>query len=234
MGTQAPPRKIPEALRAAFTMDGQIPVKENYFDERVSKPTVFDKKWFGKLLALAQKRACHGYEDADGHLYQALGKHPITGMHVAVLGSIRPWYEAVCIANGAQHVTTIEYNPIQSNVARISAITVAEFQQNPSTFDALVSISSLEHDGLGRYGDPISPDGDLRAMRECRDMLKPGGKFYLGMPFGHDYLVWNAHRVYGSIRLPRLLDGWTVLDEYGTEPPLPPAGGYRHALWVLE
>ncbi len=32
-------------------------------------------------------------------------------------------------------------------------------------FDMALSISSFDHDGLGRYGDPLDPVGDLKAMR---------------------------------------------------------------------
>ena len=45
-----------------------------------------------------------------------------------------------------------------------------------AAFDVVLSISSFEHDGLGRYGDPLNPDGDLAAMRSTRRLLKPGAK----------------------------------------------------------
>ena len=38
------------------------------------------------------------------------------------------------------------------------------------------------HDGLGRYGDPLNPDGDLSAVREMRALLKPRGWLLLGVP----------------------------------------------------
>ena len=43
-----------------------------------------------------------------------------------------------------------------------------------SVFDIAMSISSFEHDGLGRYGDPLNPDGDIIAMRSTRRLLKRG------------------------------------------------------------
>jgi hypothetical protein len=78
------------------------------------------------------------------------------------------------------------------------------------TFDMVVSISNFEHDGLGRYGDPIDPDGDLRAMNEMRSLVSPGGVLILGVPVARDAVVWNAHRLYGRVRLPLLLRGWSV------------------------
>ena len=43
-------------------------------------------------------------------------------------------------------------------------------------FDFCIAESSFDHDGLGRYGDPINPDGDLLAMHQARKVLKNHGK----------------------------------------------------------
>ena len=82
-------------------------------------------------------------------------------------------------------------------------------------FDAVLSVSSVEHGGLGRYGDPIDPDGDLRAMARHRSMLRAGGLMYLAVPIGRDCVIWNAGRVYGRTRLVMLLRGWEVVGFYG-------------------
>jgi len=68
---------------------------------------------------------------------------------------------------------------------------------------------------LGRYGDPINPNGDLEAMKKMKSILKLGGILFLAVPVGQDKLVWNAHRVSGKIRLPLLLKGWEVLNMFG-------------------
>lgn len=73
-----------------------------------------------------------------------------------------------------------------------------------------MSISNFEHDGLGRYGDPIDPNGDMRAMSEMQALVKPNGFLILGVPVARDAVVWNAHRLYGRVRLPLLLRGWSI------------------------
>lgn len=40
--------------------------------------------------------------------------------------------------------------------------------------DFAVSYSSWEHDGLGRYGDPIDPWGDIKAMQRAACYVKQG------------------------------------------------------------
>ena len=38
-----------------------------------------------------------------------------------------------------------------------------------------MSISSFEHDGLGRYGDPVNAFGDFEAMTEMESIITEGG-----------------------------------------------------------
>jgi hypothetical protein len=49
--------------------------------------------------------------------------------------------------------------------------------------DFVFSFSSWEHDGLGRYGDPIDPWGDVKAMQRASCYVKPGEG--LGLPGAH-------------------------------------------------
>jgi SAM-dependent methyltransferase len=53
-----------------------------------------------------------------------------------------------------------------------------------STFDAALAISTVEHIGLGHYGDPAGARGDLVAMHEIARVLRPGGRLLLSVPFG--------------------------------------------------
>ena len=59
---------------------------------------------------------------------------------------------------------------------------------------AMVSIWSIERDGLGRYGDAIDPRGDLKAMEQLERVIAPAGLLILAIPVGRDLVVWNAHR----------------------------------------
>ena len=49
-------------------------------------------------------------------------------------------------------------------------------------------------------------------MKKLRGLLTDDGLFYLSVPSANDTLVWNAHRIYGSIRWPLLIAGWEVVD----------------------
>ena len=116
-------------------------------------------------------------------------------------------------------------------------ITPQEYDRDPIRFDAAFSISTFEHDGLGRYGDPLNPKGDLDSMKKMKSMLKPKGILFLAVPIGPDALVWNAHRIYGRLRLPLLLEGWKILDTFGFEESQlnqGEIGAYSQPIFVLE
>ena len=74
--------------------------------------------------------------------------------------------------------------------------------------DVVTIISTLEHVGLGRYGDPLDVDGDIRTMREVWRILKPGGHAILTIPYGYPTVVYNLHRVYDNGRLRLLTEGF--------------------------
>lgn len=212
-----PPQEIPPHLRRQYTMENRIPVRPYYIDGTYSskKPRFFAKSEINSLIERVYRREQNYYRDTDTWLYQALEAFPIAGKEVAIIGSVEPWYESVVIAYRGKP-TTIEYNRLITDDDRLCIMTVTEYEKNPKRFDVILSISSIEHDGLGRYGDPLDPDGDLKTMGRIRSsMLKKGGFMLLAVPVGRDCLCWNAHRVYGPLRLNKLLKGWKILGKFG-------------------
>ena len=84
-------------------------------------------------------------------------------------------------------------------------------------FDLITAISTIEHVGLGRYGDAISPEGDINALREMKRVLKPNGKLILTLPSGIDTICYSKqriplHRVYSSHKLNKILSGFLILE----------------------
>jgi SAM-dependent methyltransferase len=102
-------------------------------------------------------------------------------------------------------------------------------------FDYVVSLSTLEHVGLdngrfytGQSRSQPDPDSYVEAVREMSRVLRPGGRFYLSIPYGkHANLGWL--QVFDSSMVDRVLevfapsgvmehvfrygpDGWRVSD----------------------
>lgn len=213
-----PIRSVPPHLLDAYTLGNRVPIYSWYIDGTRSEdwPILFLKEEIEGLIAKALKRENNYYGPTDQYLYSMFDRYGsyIKGKNVAVIGSETPWYEAIILAYGG-YPTTIEYNRIISEDSRCKVMTVDEYEMNPRKFDAIVSISSIEHDGLGRYGDPINPWGDLETMKKILEMLNEDGMLFLSIPVGQDAVYWNAHRVYGMIRLPLIFSGWKWIDSSG-------------------
>ena len=122
----------------------------------------------------------------------------------------------------ASQITTLDYTRKIYELDRLVWLHVNDYlddliskKKELEQFDNSASFSSIEHSGLGRYGDPLSPEGDIDAVQQVHCLLKPNGLFWLGLPTSHDdssFIEFNAHRVYGSKRLRLLFRGWNVLD----------------------
>lgn len=210
-----PPNMIPDQLFNEYTINGKIPVQYQYFNDTACQARVYSKELVEAMILAANARQTHYYGITDQWLYQALDTYDVAGKNTVVYGSQLPWYESICLSRGAK-CTTIEYQKIESLHSGIKTITPAQYEKSPVLFDAALSISSFEHDGLGRYGEPLNPNGDIEAMNRVKAALVPGGLLFLAVPCATtDVLVWNANRVYGPRRLPLLLKGWNFLFMFG-------------------
>ncbi len=64
------------------------------------------------------------------------------------------------------------------------------------SISSLSALCSLEHFGLGRYGDPIDPEACFKCFKEIQKRMKKGGNLYISVPVGKERLEFNAHRVF--------------------------------------
>ena len=213
----SPVRHIPPGLLDRFTMGGRIPVVDYYFNDHPDHSAKYTKENIDKLVERAKNRETLCYENTEQWLYALLDRHPIEGKTVLIVGSEIPTYESIVLARGGKPVV-IEYGKIVSDHPGIRYMTVEEAAAEQIVCDAGMSISSFEHTGLGRYGDPIDPDGDLVAMQDMKEIVRKGGLMFLAVPLGRDTICWNGMRQYGALRFPLLTAGWYRIDSEGFEP----------------
>lgn len=221
-GVQGPAFQLPEHLLDAYTLKGRIAVMQFWLGRKIPNNVLrWSRAEFDRISAVVaaavREKAVIGY-GSDPQLFEALNDHPIAGQEILIIGSETPLYECIALHFGGRPVT-VEYSPIEHDIDGLQTFTPEEFARDHRRFDGGMSISAIEHSGLGRYGDQLDPLGDLRAMQEYRRRLKVGGRLVLQVPAGFDAVYWNAHRVYGGIRLPLLLKGWRVLACYGLDYP---------------
>jgi SAM-dependent methyltransferase len=65
-----------------------------------------------------------------------------------------------------------------------------------AAYDSVSCLHALEHFGLGRYGDPVDPDGHVKGLKSLTKMLKPGGTLILSVPIGQERVEFNGHRIF--------------------------------------
>ena len=63
--------------------------------------------------------------------------------------------------------------------------------------DSISCLHAIEHFGLGRYGDPLDPNGHIKGFNNILKMIEPKGYLYISFPIGRQNEVhFNAHRVF--------------------------------------
>lgn len=91
-----------------------------------------------------------------------------------------------------------DYRPAEVTLDNLTCgradLTQLDFADN--SIKSLSCMHTIEHIGLGRYGDPIDPQGDKKAAKELSRVLAVGGDFLFVAPMGKTHLAFNAHRRY--------------------------------------
>lgn len=78
------------------------------------------------------------------------------------------------------------------------------------SIESLSCMHTIEHIGLGRYGDSIDADGDLKAINELKRVVKPGGTLLFVVPVGVPKVIFNAHRIYHPQAVIELFAGFCI------------------------
>ena len=218
-----PPCPPPAHLVAAYERHG-MPISRNWcFAQRYEGEGEYTLDWKEDYVVSYCAEVSSGVSagsysaDVVGQVRHAmqvmalrLGAAPtLDGTVGLVMGSERPWLECLALNMDADTVWTWEYGRVVSTHPRLKAkpykAMAADFASGAlAPFDWVASFSSLEHSGLGRYGDALNPEGDAEALQQALCMLKPGGVLLLGLPSvcrATGFIEFNAHRVYGYERL---------------------------------
>lgn len=91
-----------------------------------------------------------------------------------------------------------DYRPAHLKLSGVES-KAADLNSLPFADNSIMSLScmhTVEHVGLGRYGDVIDPDGDIKAAKELSRVLAVGGYLIFVVPVGKQKIEFNAHRIY--------------------------------------
>lgn len=116
------------------------------------------------------------------------------------IGSRLDGFIAHLLAGGIE-VTMIDIRPLPYHVPGLNFIQADATSMKgikDESIECLTALCSLEHFGLGRYGDSIDPEACFKCFRAIQKKVKRGGKIYISVPIGAEHLEFNAHRIFNA------------------------------------
>jgi len=95
-------------------------------------------------------------------------------------------------------VTILDVRRLNSAIPGLTVL-IGNAQENLSsivgTFESVSSLHSIEHFGLGRYGDELDHLGHEKGLLNIAECVKPEGLLYLSFPIGVEVVEFNSQRV---------------------------------------
>jgi hypothetical protein len=122
-----------------------------------------------------------------------------------------------CLLGAVLPVCFVDYRPLPARCAGMESV-AGNITSLPFASGSVQSLSCLhvaEHIGLGRYGDPLDPDGTRKAIHELTRILAPGGSLFFGLPVGIARTCFNAHRIHAAKTIRECFGGLELVEFSG-------------------
>jgi SAM-dependent methyltransferase len=113
-------------------------------------------------------------------------------------------------------VIGVDIRPFKKKPRRIQFV-LADLTNMPfkeGCFDTIAVVSTIEHIGLGEYGDPLYNKGDILAIRELGRILSTDGEMLLTTPVAVKYQIRQNGRIYDFQALSRITEGFLAKSEF--------------------
>lgn len=125
------------------------------------------------------------------------------------------WLSAMRKARPDLHLTGIDQRKVYRPAADEHIVAdVLTYDFPPASFDAIIAVSMIEWAGVGHYGDPVDPEGDVKTLQRARRWIKPSGWLYFDVPYGDRIRSQNPKmRVYSDADFAVLFkaSGWEIV-----------------------
>jgi SAM-dependent methyltransferase len=108
-------------------------------------------------------------------------------------------HKFVALLSKVVSVTYVDIRPLSLPLDPLKLVcgSILNMPFKNGSLSSLSSLCVVEHIGLGRYGDPLDPNGSEKAIEELKRVLAPSGHLYLSVPIGdHNMVAFNAGRVF--------------------------------------
>ncbi|KAB2916244.1 MAG: DUF268 domain-containing protein [Bacteroidetes bacterium] len=106
-----------------------------------------------------------------------------------------------------------DYRPAELTLSGLESehadLTKLHFEGN--SIESISCMHTIEHVGLGRYGDPIDPMGDLKAINELKRVTAVNGNLLFVTPIGGKAQIqFNGHRIYTHAQIMEYFEGFEL------------------------
>jgi len=159
-------------------------------------------RWIDRYPVLTDRTKKTGF-DAHYIYHPAWAARILAASNPAIHVDISSSLHFCSIVSSFVNVEFYDYRPAKLELDNLTC-KFADITKLPFSDNSLVSLSCMhvvEHIGLGRYGDLLDPDGDLKAIAELQRVVKPGGDLIFVVPVGKPRICFNAHRIYDPISI---------------------------------
>ena len=187
------PRYLVEwgAYKKAATQQ-QLSFRDSYpcLTDRV-KATPFDPHYFFQAAWLARRL------------------HEVSpSLHIDIGSSIM----MINVLSASVRTAFVDYRPLRVHLSNCTSLggDVTRLPFKDSSVESLSCLHVIEHIGLGRYGDPVNPEGTRLAAGELRRIVASGGRLYLSVPVGRERVCFNAHRVFAAGTIQSYFQGFRL------------------------
>lgn len=111
-------------------------------------------------------------------------------------------------------VCFIDIRPLELDLPNYQGLngSILDLPLEDGSIESLSSMHVIEHIGLGRYGDPIYPDGPKKAAQEIVRVLADQGKAYVSVPIGRPRVQFNGQRTFSVEQVLTLFTGLNLLE----------------------
>jgi len=179
--------------------------------KRLGFPLKYWRPIFGEhLMSSGEAKGHYFYMD---HIVSGWIHDTAAASHLDVGSRIDGFVSSICVFKNVKYID-IRPNNIQLNNFEliVGDIMETDFVKKLGKYESVSCLHTLEHFGLGRYGDRLDPNGYEIGLCNIVSLVKKGGLLYLAVPMGNQRLEYNAHRIFYSDTIPNILTGFKLVD----------------------
>ncbi len=174
--------------------------------------------WFNPPVTVELREGCARFAGVNERIVEvpfamgALARVPPPA-RILDIGSAESTFPLSAAALGYE-VTAVDLRSLPYSHPHLTSVATPfqDWDAGAARFDAAFLISTIEHFGLGAYGEPVEEGrSDRAAITRIGELLDDGGFLVLTTPYGYSSID-ALERRYDEQGIAALLDGWEILD----------------------